>query len=65
MRHKEGKRCANTVFAVMNMSGEEQTVTVDLVGYECTYKCLGGHKHEMQAAQTFTLRPWGFKIFEK
>jgi len=65
VRHKEGKRCSNTVLAVMNMSGEEQTVTLDLTGYEGKYQCLCGKEHELQTEQTFTLRPWAFKIFEK
>ena len=65
VRHKEGKHCCNTVLAVMNMSGEEQSVTLDLTGYEGTYKCLGGREHALEAAQTFTLKPWGFKVFER
>ena len=65
VRQKEGRWHTNTVIAVMNMSGEEQNVTLDLAGYEGTYKCLCGHKHKIEAAQEFTLKPWGFKIFEK
>lgn len=65
VRHKEGRWHNNTVIAVMNMSGEEQTVQVDLVGYEGRYRCLCGEKHILQTKQTFTLKPWSFKIFEK
>ena len=55
----------NTVMAVMNMSGEEQTVTLDLTGNEGQYRCLCGKEHSLEAAQSFTLKPWQFKIFEK
>ena len=65
VRHKEGRWHNNTVIAVMNMSGEEQTVQVDLVGYEGRYRCLCGEKHILQTKQTFTLKPWSFKIYEK
>jgi glycosidase len=64
-RHKEGRWHDNTVIAVMNMSGEQQTVTLDLAGFEGSYKCLCGHKHQLEPAQSFTLEPWQFKIFEK
>lgn len=65
VRHKEGRWHNNTVIAVMNMSGEEQTVQVDLVGYEGRYRCLCGEKHILQTKQTFTLKPWSFKVYEK
>ena len=64
-RVKEGKYCTNAVIAVMNMSGEEQTVTVELAELAGTYKCLCGKEHQLEAAQSFTLKPWQFKIFEK
>ena len=64
-RQKEGKWHTNTVLAVMNMSDKEQEVTLDLAGYEGKYKCLCGKKHALEAAQTFTLKPWQFKIFER
>ena len=64
-RQKEGRWHTNTVIAVMNMSSEEQEVTLDLAGLEGTYKCLCGKKHQLETAQTFTLKPWGFKIFER
>ena len=64
-RVKEGKHCTNAVIAVMNMSGEEQTVTVELAELAGTYKCLCGKEHQLEATKTFTLKPWQFKIFEK
>ena len=65
VRQKEGKYHTNTVIAVMNMSGEEQEVTLDLAGLEGTYKCLCGKEHQLETAQSFTLAPWKFKIFER
>ena len=65
VRHKEGRWNDNTVIAVLNMSGEEQDVTLDLTGFEGQYKCLCGKQHDLQTAQSFKLKPWGFKIFER
>ena len=65
VRHAEGKWCDNTVIAVMNMSGEEQTVTLDLTGYEGKYDCICGKKLTLEATQTFQLKPWEYKIFTK
>ncbi len=62
VRHKDGKWCDNTVLAVMNMSNEEQEVTLDLTGYEGKYKCLCGHKKKLEAHPTMHLKPWGYKI---
>ena len=64
-RRKEGRWHTNTVIAVMNMSGEEQEVTLDLAGFEGKYQCLCGEKVELETAQSFTMKPWSFKIFEK
>lgn len=64
-RHKEGKWHSNTVLAIMNMSDEEQTVTLYLSGYEGTYRCICGKKCEIETVQTFTLKPWQFKILER
>ena len=55
----------NTVLAVLNMSGEEQTVTLDLSGFEGTYKCMCGHEKDLTNSPTFTIRPWGWKILVK
>ena len=65
VRHAEGKWCDNTIIAVMNMSGEEQTVTLDLTGYEGKYDCICGKKMTLEATQTFQLKPWEYKIFTK
>ena len=65
VRQKEGRWYTNTVIAVMNMSDKEQEVTLDLAGYEGTYQCICGKKEKLETAQTFTLAPWQFKIFEK
>ena len=65
VRHAEGKWCDNTVIAVMNMSGEEQTVTLDLTGYEGKYDCICGKNITLEATQTFQLKPWEYKIFTK
>lgn len=65
VRHAEGKWCDNTVIAVMNMSGEEQTATLDLTGYEGKYDCICGKKITLEATQTFQLKPWEYKIFTK
>lgn len=64
-RFKEGKWYNNTVLAVMNMSGEEQTVTLDLNGFEGKYRCLCGKECKVEPAQSYTLKPWQFKILEK
>ncbi len=65
VRSKAGKWYTNNVIAVMNMSGEKQTVNLDLNGYEGKYQCICGKECELQPAQTFTLEPWEYKIFEK
>jgi hypothetical protein len=64
-RQKEGRWHTNTVIAVMNMSDKEQEVTLDLAGYEGSYQCICGKKEKLETAQTFTLAPWQFKIFER
>ena len=64
-RKNEGRGHDNTVIAVMNMSGEEQEVTLDLTGYEGKYSCLCGKKVQLETAQSFSMKPWSFKIFEK
>ena len=64
-RIKEGKWHTNTVIAVMNMSSEEQTVTLDLTGMDGKYRCTCGKEIELAAEQSFTLKPWQFKILEK
>ena len=58
-------KCKNTVIAVLNMSGEEQNVTLDLTGYEGEYKCRCGKEIELTTSQELTLKPWGWKILTK
>ena len=53
------------VIAVMNMSDQEQNVTLDLGMYAGKYKCLCGKTHKLEKTQSYTLKPWVFKIFEK
>ncbi|MBQ2607809.1 MAG: alpha-amylase, partial [Paludibacteraceae bacterium] len=55
----------NTVVAIMNMSAEPQTVTVDMTGYTGKYTCLCGHKHKLRKHETFNLKPWQYKILTK
>ena len=65
VRQKEGKWYNNTIIAVMNMSDREQTVTLDLTGYEGKYQCLCGKKIKLETTLQLSLAPWEFKIFEK
>ena len=65
VREKKGRCHTNTVIAVMNMSGEEQHVILDMAGHEGQYQCICGKKQNIETAQEFTLAPWSYKIFEK
>jgi len=65
VRQKDGKWYNNTIIAVMNMSDREQTVTLDLTGYEGKYQCLCGKKIKLETTLQLSLAPWEFKIFEK
>ena len=65
VRSKAGKWYTNTVIAVMNMSAEQQEVTLDLNGHEGKYQCIYGKDCELEPTQSFTLEPWEYKIFEK
>lgn len=65
VRHAEGTWCDNTVIAVMNMSGEEQTVTLDFTDYTGKYDCICGKSIQLEASQTLTLQPWEYKIYTK
>ena len=56
----------NTVIAVMNMSADEQTVSIDLTGYEGKYTCFNcGEKKDLTASETLTLKPWEYRILTK
>ena len=55
----------NTVIAIMNMSAEPQTVTLDLTNLEGEYTCLCGKTMTLEATQTFQLTPWKYIILTK
>ena len=55
----------NTVVAVMNMSGEEQTVTVQLGDFAGTYSTIDGEKTELAEQETLTLQPWEYRLLAK
>ena len=49
----------NAVVAIMNMSAEPQTVTVEFGEYAGKYAChLCGKKNKIKAHKTFQLEPW-------
>ena len=55
----------NTVIAIMNMSAEPQSVTLDLTNLEGEYNCLCGKTMTLQANQTLELQPWKYIILTK
>jgi glycosidase len=55
----------NTVLAIMNMSADPQTVTLDLTHLEGEYNCLCGKKMTVEASQTLELTPWKYIILTK
>ena len=55
----------NTVIAIMNMSAEPQTVTLDLTNLEGQYNCLCGKTMTIEANQTIELTPWKYIILTK
>ena len=55
----------NTVLAIMNMSAEPQTVTLDLTNFAGEYNCLCGKTMAVEATQTFELTPWKYIILTK
>jgi hypothetical protein len=55
----------NTVVAIMNMSAEPQTVTLDLTNLEGEYNCLCGKTMTLETAQTLELAPWKYIILTK
>ena len=66
VRHAEcPKGSENTVIAVMNMSGEEQVVNLNIDQYAGEYNCLCGKTMTIEAAQSFTLKPWQHIILTK
>lgn len=66
VRHLECKKCGdNTVIAIMNMSSEPQTVTLNLGDYAGEYQCLCGKKVALGASHTLTLEPWRYMLLSK
>jgi glycosidase len=55
----------NTVIAIMNMSAEPQSVTLDLTNLEGEYNCLCGKTMNIEATQTLELTPWKYIILTK
>lgn len=55
----------NTVIAIMNMSAEPQTVTLDLTNLEGEYNCLCGKSMTVETKQTIELTPWKYIILTK
>ena len=55
----------NTVIAIMNMSAEPQTITLDLTNLEGEYNCLCGKTMTVEANQTIELTPWKYIILTK
>lgn len=55
----------NTVIAIMNMSAEPQTVTLDLTNLAGEYNCICGKKMNVESTQTFELTPWKYIILTK
>ena len=55
----------NTVIAIMNMSAEPQTVTLDLTNLAGEYNCICGKTMTLEATQTLELTPWKYIILTK
>ena len=55
----------NTVLAIMNMSAEPQTVTLDLTNLAGEYNCICGKTMNVESSQTFELTPWKYIILTK
>jgi len=55
----------NVVIAIMNMSDKEQTVKVKLKDLKGEYSCLCGKKVKLGKKESFTLKPWQYKILVK
>jgi glycosidase len=55
----------NTVIAIMNMSAEPQTVTLDLTNLAGEYNCICGKTMTLEATQTLELTPWKYMILTK
>ena len=53
---------SNTVIAVMNMSAQEQTVTVTLGDYAGDYTCICGKDKTLAETEKLTLMPWQYML---
>jgi len=66
VRHAACKKCGdNTVIAVMNMSPEEQNVSVSLNEYAGEYTCLCGQTKTLESNWETTLKPWQYCVLAK
>jgi len=66
VRHATCKKGGdNTVIAVMNMSAEEQVVSVSLNEYAGEYTCLCGQTKSLDAVWETTLKPWQYCVLAK
>ncbi|MCQ2348352.1 MAG: alpha-amylase family glycosyl hydrolase [Paludibacteraceae bacterium] len=66
VREKSCKKCgSNTVIAIMNMSNEEQTVTVSLGELAGTYHCMCGKDVTLTETYQLTMSPWQWMIVSK
>ena len=55
----------NTVIAIMNMSAQPQTVTLNIGEYAGDYTCICGKQITLDASTTLTLEPWSYRILAK
>jgi 1,4-alpha-glucan branching enzyme len=55
----------NTVISVMNMSSEEQVVTIKVDQYAGKYNCICGKTMTLTEVQEITLKPWQYIILTK
>ena len=66
VRHKVcPKGGENTVVALMNMSNEEQTFTVEMNDYAGSYQCICDKMVEISPSYTITLAPWSYQLLAK
>ena len=65
-RQKVCPKCGdNTVIAIMNMSGEAQTVNLNLGEYAGEYTCPCGKAKTLAEQETLTLQPWQYMLLSK
>jgi hypothetical protein len=49
----------------MNMSNEEQTLTIDMTDYVGSYHCICDKTVEIAPSYTITLAPWSYQLLAK